>query len=117
MEYQSQAEQGQERIPSPYSPKELTPGTETLAPDQRFMGVFKLVEFEQNCLRDTFALPRNGFGLWMGWLLPWGDLFMMRKQFLMLKHLAQRDRGLPTTGNPPSAPLSPRAKLPKSEKI
>jgi len=39
---------GQERIPSPYSPKELTPGTETLALDQRFMGVFKLMEFEQN---------------------------------------------------------------------
>lgn len=39
---------GQERIPNAYSPQELTPGTETLAPEQRFMGVFKLVEFEQN---------------------------------------------------------------------
>lgn len=115
--------EGQERIPSPYSPKELTPGSETLAPDPRCMGVFKLVEFEQNrhltmimdapraiaifgdiaasyvvfpatektcrlVLKGHVRYPRNGFGLWMRWLLPWGDLFMMQKQFLTLKHLA-----------------------------
>jgi type IV secretory pathway TrbD component len=116
--------EGQERIPSPYNPKELTPGTENLAPGQRFMGVFKLVEFEQNrhltmimdapraiaifggiaasyvvfpitentcrlVLKGHVRYPRNGFGLWMRWFLPWGDLFMLQKQFLTLKYLAE----------------------------
>jgi hypothetical protein len=40
--------EGQERIPSSESPDKLIPGLEILAPDQRFMGVFKLVEFETN---------------------------------------------------------------------
>jgi len=116
--------EGEEQIPSAYSPKQLTPGTENLAPGQRFMGVFKLVEFEQDhhltmimdappaiaifgdvaasyvvfprtentcrlVLKGHVRYPRNSFGFWMRWLLPWGDLLMMQKQFLMLKHLAE----------------------------
>lgn len=33
--------------------------------------------------------PREPLGLFMRWLLPWGDLLMIRKQMLTLKHLSQ----------------------------
>ena len=105
-------------------PKQLLPGVENLAPGQRVMDIFKLVEFENNqhltivmdseraismfgaiaasyfilpitqntsrlVLKGHVRYPRNSFWSWMRWVLPWGDLFMMRQQFLRLKHLAE----------------------------
>ena len=106
------------------SPKQLLPGLENLAPNQKVMGIFKLVEFEPNrhltivlndeqaisifgeiaasyvvlpkaqntcrlILKGLIRYPRNSFWSWMRYFLPWGDLFMMRQQFLRLKSLAQ----------------------------
>jgi hypothetical protein len=106
------------------SPKQLLPGLENLAPNQKVMGIFQLVEFEPNrhltivlddeqaisifgeiaasyvvlpitqntcrlILKGLIRYPRNSFWSWMRYFLPWGDLFMMRQQFLRLKSLAQ----------------------------
>ena len=111
-------------ISDPPSPKELLPGVENLAPGQRVMGVFKLVELEQNrhltivmdderaitmfgniaasyvilpisentcrlILKGHIRYPRNIFWSWIRPFLPWGDLLMMRQQFLRLKSLAE----------------------------
>ncbi|MBW4561665.1 MAG: hypothetical protein KME32_11015 [Mojavia pulchra JT2-VF2] len=114
----------QDSISDPPSPKQLLPGVENLAPGQRVMGVFKLVEFEQNrhltivmdderaitmfgniaasyvvfpisenacrlILKGHIRYPRNRFWSWIRYVLPWGDLLMMRQQFLRLKNLAE----------------------------
>ena len=106
------------------SPEQLLPGVENLAVGQRVMGIFKLVEFEENrhltivmddkqaialfgniaasyvvfpvtqetcrlVLKGHIFYPRNPFLSWMRWVLPWGDLLMMRQQFLRLRNLAQ----------------------------
>ena len=42
--------------------------------------------------------PREPLGIFMRWFLPWGDLLMIRKQMLTLKHLSQNQlvpAGLP----------------------
>jgi hypothetical protein len=118
------------------SPKQLLPGIENLAPGQRVMGIFKLVEFEQNrhltivmddeqaisifgniaasyvvfpitqntcrlILKGLIRYPKNSFWSWMRYFLPWGDLFMMRQQFLRLKSLAEAQA---TSSNEVTAP-------------
>lgn len=116
--------QGAESISKHPSPRQLLPDIENLAPGQRVMGIFKLVEFEQNrhltividdeqaisifgniaasyvvfpitsntcrlILKGLIRYPKNSFLPWMRYFLPWGDLFMMRQQFLRLKSLAE----------------------------
>lgn len=48
---------------------------------------------EQSCrlvVKLLVRYPPRGFGSLMRWWLPWGDLLMMRKQLLTLKHLAEQ---------------------------
>lgn len=107
------------------SPRQLTPGLERLAPGQRFMTIFDLVEFEPDVhltlvctrLRRIFGnvagtyliVPRKQGGCRLlvkvvvnhpgarlepalrARLLPYADLFMMRKQLRTLRDLAERD--------------------------
>ena len=106
------------------SPRRLISGVENLAPGQRIMTIFKLVEFERDghltvvldlpravsifgraamsyvvsptsdgscCLvvKINVSYPRKPPWSFVRWSLPWGDLLMMRKQLLTLKHLAE----------------------------
>jgi hypothetical protein len=96
------------------SPQALTPGLDQLEVGQRFMTIFDLVEFEPDrhvtlVVRHwrrvfgagavTYAVSpdgENGSRLLVrvasgrgSRLLPWLDLFMMRRQLLNLKRLAE----------------------------
>jgi hypothetical protein len=103
------------------SPRVLTPGVERLEVGQRFMAIFRLVDFEEGRSitidsttpafgrvavtyrvrpdRDGSRLvvklvcraPRGLLGLVGRVVLPAGDLVMMRRQLLTLKELAERD--------------------------
>lgn len=63
-----------------------------------------LPQTEDRCRLVVKLLVRNPKkGVWslMQWLLPWGDLFMMRKQVFTLKHLAERQaRDMVRKGHP-----------------
>ena len=108
------------------SPRELTPGLETLAVGQDVMRIFNLVDFERERQLTIRMKPRSSAartfgdiavsyvivpssirscrllvkliatyptgtkGSFMRAFLPWGDLIMMRRQLLNLKHLAER---------------------------
>jgi hypothetical protein len=100
------------------SPQHLTPGLDALAPAQRFMTVFELVDFEPDRqltlvlrggrrlfgeIAGTYAvLPqgrdRSRILVRLRWrqpsplhaaVMPWLDLVMMRRQLLNLRELAE----------------------------
>ena len=103
------------------SPRRLTPGCDQLAVGQTVMTIFRLAEFEPDVhltlvhhgrlfgeLAVTYAVtpcrllvklrvryPRGPLGWLERWLLPWGDLIMMRKQLLTLKALAEGGLAFP----------------------
>lgn len=106
------------------SPRELTPGLENLELGQRFMFVFRLVDFGERQLTIQGSHPLTGDTIisyvvaeeptrilvklnvryppvplkWIVRLvLRWGDWLMMRKQLLTFKALAEAHR--------PTAPL------------
>jgi hypothetical protein len=104
------------------SPRELTPGAENLEPGQTLMFIFKLIDFDENQMTLRTSSPLFGELLisyvvaenptrllvklnvkyppaplkWlMRFILRWGDWFMMRKQLLTFKALAEAAENLP----------------------
>jgi len=103
------------------SPRRRDPANELLERGQRVMTLFRLVDFRRGehltLLWDAGGLGGRGavtyavrgraggarlvvkivytISKWspLGWILPAGDLVMMRKQLLTLKSLAERDAG------------------------
>jgi hypothetical protein len=100
------------------SPRQRDPQNERLENGQRWMTIFRLVEFELErhltlvvdrtsvfgSVACTYALRPSAVGSrivvkltfwhrakWMRWFLPAGDLIMMRRQLLNLKELAERE--------------------------
>jgi hypothetical protein len=93
------------------SPRKLRPGTERLEVGQRFMFIFRLVDFEQDhhiTLRTrggavvTYVVRPRGSGARLlcrvrlragvpARVLAYGDLFMMQKQLRTLRDLAERE--------------------------
>ena len=101
------------------SPRERDPSNEALAVGQRWVRIFRLVEFERDrhitliidgtrafgAVAVTYGVRpgplgsrivvklifRVGRGSLRRWLLPLGDLIMMRKQLLTFKALAERE--------------------------
>jgi hypothetical protein len=92
------------------SPRELTPGAQELREGQRFMFIFRLVEFERDrqitlltrvgATAVTYEVTPSGAGATrllarirmrgpMARPMPFFDLPMMRKQLLTLKELAE----------------------------
>lgn len=60
----------------------------------KIAGSYMIVPQSDACCRLIVKLrvvhPRKGLGRLMRFILPWGDLVMMRKQLLTFKHLAEK---------------------------
>ena len=119
------------------SPRHPIPGAEKLAPGQRVMTIFELVDFEENghltvvldlpravsilgraamsyvvkptsdgscrlVVKINVVYPRKFLWSSIRWILPWGDLLMMRKQLLTVKNLSE-NQPIPTGRSAPRA--------------
>ena len=115
------------------SPRRRDPSNEQLREGQRWMRIFRLVDFERDQhltlvidgtqafgnVAVTYAVRRSPIGsrilvklifqaAWYSpqrWFLPFGDLIMMRKQLLTFKALAERERDQEAFEPYPHGPL------------
>jgi hypothetical protein len=79
------------RQPRPAQPPELTPGVDELEVGQRIMTIFHVASFEPLVLKLVCISPGGRLlRVPYRWVMPWFDVFMMRKQFLNLKRLAEK---------------------------